>query len=326
MNKTGYEDLSQVQLHTLFSSGQWSFLSFEDRMNACQEVENRYAAENHVAPCTVVPRQMDGGTYGWQSGRIICLNESLVKDGCFSVTYTDENQLSQTSLVPVEAPNWNVLDTVYHEGTHGIQESLGMVPDTYVTCDTDRDLYRIQKIEKEAYAQGQNRTLQAIGEVERETGLSDPEKGNYVTYIRNDSFQSSLRDAELRYNDPDIENTLAQVIYDRDYGIIPKEPSESYQIINRLCDEQEKCLNAARDLGITTEADGLSPDGTITTDIAHGTYLDLSDGLSSDGSITFIANTSVDHAETINDGLYTNDSGNIYERSTEQGSENSMEQ
>ena len=41
---TRYDTLTQGQLNALFSSAQWAGLSFEERLDACQEVANRYAA------------------------------------------------------------------------------------------------------------------------------------------------------------------------------------------------------------------------------------------------------------------------------------------
>ena len=236
MRMTGYENLSQNQLHSLFSSETWSPLSFNERINACQEIENRYAIEHNVEPCNVTHQQMDGASYGWQSGQTICLNTSLVRDGCFNVTYRDENGVMQTAQIPAMAPSWNTLDTIYHEGTHGIQEATGNMPATYISPEMDCDLYRIQGIEKEAYAIGQSRTLDALNEVENSSGKLDVSRNDYFASVKNDSFQAALQDAAKHYNDPNIESTLQNVINDRENGVIPENPSESYQSISALCD------------------------------------------------------------------------------------------
>lgn len=236
MRITGYENLSQNQLHGLFSSETWSSLSFGDRINACQEVENRYATEHNVEPCNVTHQQMDGASYGWQSGQTICLNASLVRDGCFNVTYRDENGALQTTQIPAMAPSWNTLDTVYHEGTHGLQEATRNMPSTYISPDMDGDLYRIQGIEKEAYAIGQSRTLNALNEVENSSGRLDIARNDYFASVKNDSFQAALQDAARHYNDPNIDSTLQSVINDRENGVVPDNPSESYQSISSLCD------------------------------------------------------------------------------------------
>ena len=236
MKVTGYEGYTQTQLHTLFSTEKWEQLSFEDRINACQEVENRYASENGVAPCEIKCEQMNGASYGWQNGNTICLNTSLVRDGVFITSYTDQfGQKCQIETAAL-APSWNTLDTVYHEGTHGIQQATGRMPNTYISPSMDGDLYRIQGVEKEAYAVGQSRTLDAISEVENTTGKYDASRDDYFASVRNDSFQAALQDASNHYNDPDIENTLQNVISDREYGISQNNPSSSYQAINDLCD------------------------------------------------------------------------------------------
>ncbi len=236
MKMTGYETLSRVQLHSLFSSKNWHSLSFDERISACQEVENRYAVERGVAPCNITHKEMDGASYGWQSGNTICLNTSMVREGCFHVNYKDENGMSQTARIPVMAPSWNTLDTIYHEGTHGVQEATGRMPSTYISPGMDSDLYRIQMIEKEAYAVGQSRTLDALSEVEKASGELDPARNDYFASVKNDSFQAAFQDAARHYNDPSIDSTLQSVINDREDGIVPDNPSPSYQSINTLCD------------------------------------------------------------------------------------------
>lgn len=239
MIMTGYENFSLSQLHGLFSSEIWSSLNFDERINACQEIENRYAAEQNVEPCNVTHQQMDGASYGWQSGQTICLNTSLIRDGCFNVIYRDENGTLQTTQIPAMAPSWNTLETVYHEGTHGVQEATRNIPSTYISPDMDGDLYRIQGIEKEAYAIGQSRTLNALNDVENSSGKLDIARNEYFASIKSDSFQAALQDAVRHYNDPNIESTLQSVISDRENGIVPNNPSESYQSISSLCDNYE---------------------------------------------------------------------------------------
>ncbi len=228
---TKYSGYSLNQLHALFSTEQWNSLSFSDRLSACQEVENRYAAENNVEPCTVTFQPMEGKRYGWQNGDRITLNSHLLSDGQF-VTHGVQHE----ARVGVLAPGWNTLDTVYHEGTHGIQEKTGNMPDTYINPDMDQDLYRIQGIEKQAFAQGQLRTLEAMQTYEKESGKLDPDHDDYLASVRNDSFQSALADAAKHYNDPNIEKTVNDVIHDRDAGIVRENPSASYKAVNDLCD------------------------------------------------------------------------------------------
>ena len=233
---TRYDTLTQGQLNALFSSAQWAGLSFEERLDACQEVANRYAAEHDVEPCLITHHPMEGSAYGEQFGSTIRLNTYLVRDGQFCTHFTDENGNRVESRIDALAPSWNTLDTVYHEGTHGIQTQLGQIPGTYITPNMDWDLYRIQGIEKDAYAAGQSRTLQALSDYEQATGKFDPARLDYFTSARNDSFQTALSDAARHYNDPNIEQTLATVIQDREDNVVRSNTSASYQAIYDLCE------------------------------------------------------------------------------------------
>ena len=150
------------------------------------------------------------------------------------------------------APSWNTLDTVYHEGTHGVQTQLGQIPETYITPSMDWDLYRIQGIEKEAYAVGQSRTLQALSDYEQATGKFDPARLDYFTAARNDSFQTALSDAARHYNDPNIEQTLATVIQDREDNVVRSNTSASYQAIYDLCETYG--IHSSVDLSNSPEA------------------------------------------------------------------------
>lgn len=249
---TRYDTLTQEQLNALFSSAQWNGLSFAERLDACQEVANRYAAEHDVEPCLITHHPMEGSAYGEQFGSTIRLNTYLVRDGQFCTHFIDENGNRCEVRTNAMAPNWNTLDTVYHEGTHGIQTQLGQIPDTYITPNMDWDLYRIQGIEKEAYAAGQSRTLQALSNYEQSTGKFDAARTEYFASARNDSFQSALADAAQHYNDPNIEQTLATVIQDRENNVVRSNASESYQAIYALCDSYD--IHAAVDLSNTPEA------------------------------------------------------------------------
>ena len=250
--ETRYDTLTQGQLNALFSSAQWAGLSFAERLDACQEVANRYAAEHDVEPCLITHHPMEGSAYGEQFGSTIRLNTYLVRDGQFCTHFTDENGNRVESRIDALAPSWNTLDTVYHEGTHGIQEQLGQIPGTYITPNMDWELYRIQGIEKEAYAAGQSRTLQALADYEQATGKFDSARLDYFAAARNDSFQNALSDAARHYNDPNIEQTLAAVIQDREDNVVRSNASESYQAIYDLCETYG--IHSSADLSSSPEA------------------------------------------------------------------------
>lgn len=308
--ETRYDTLTQGQLNALFSSAQWAGLSFAERLDACQEVANRYAAEHDVEPCLITHHPMEGSAYGEQFGSTIRLNTYLVRDGQFCTHFTDENGNRVESRIDALAPSWNTLDTVYHEGTHGIQEQLGQIPGTYITPNMDWELYRIQGIEKEAYAAGQSRTLQALADYEQATGKFDSARLDYFAAARNDFFQNALSDAARHYNDPNIEQTLAAVIQDREDNVVRSNASESYQAIYDLCETYG--IHSSADLSsspeaVSTLAAGANPethaaappeetkaaseeapafaeDG-LATGAGEATGLSLADGLESDGTL-----------------------------------------
>lgn len=265
--ETRYGTYSQGQLHALFSTEQWNGLTLSERLDACQEVTNRYAAEYNVEPCLVTHQPMEGNAYGEQSGKSICLNTYLVRDGQFCATFTDQNGNTCERVTNALAPGWNILDTVYHEGTHGIQTELDTMPSTYLPPDSDWNLYRIQGVEKQAYAMGQSRTLQALSDYEKSTGKLDATRGEYLASVRNDAFQTALNDAAQHYNDPNIEQTLATVIQDRENNLFRSNASPSYQAIYQLCDTYN--LYSAADLSQHAQALDTLAAGTEPTPSAH---------------------------------------------------------
>lgn len=270
---TNYENYSQSQLTALFSSDTWKSLSFSQRLNACQEVENRYAAENNVHPCTITYRPMNGACYGWQNGNTICLNSYLLQDGQFCTNFKDSYGNVQSIRTDVLAPGWNTLDTVFHEGTHGMQEQSGRMPSTYISPEMDGDLYRIQGIEKEAYANGQMKTLEALSNYEKEVGHMDPERSEYIASVKADSFQAALIDASQNYNDSNIEQTLQTVINDRENGISRTNTSESYDAINNLCDDYG--IHSSADVSTASSTQTIQPDSENSE-----SEVQLDDGLS----------------------------------------------
>lgn len=287
---TNYENHSQSQLTALFSSDTWKSLTFSQRLNACQEVENRYAAENNVHPCTITYEPINGKEYGWQNGNIICLNSYLLQDGQFCTTFKDSNGNTQSVRTDVLAPGWNTLETVFHEGTHGIQEQSGRMPSTYISPEMDRDLYRIQGIEKEAYANGQMRTLEALSNYEKEVGHMDSNHGDYIDSVKADSFQAALIDASQNYNDPNIEQTLQTVINDRENGISRANTSESYDAINNLCDNYG--IHSAVDISTANNTQNIQPNSENPE-----VEIQLDDRLSN-------TNHDIDIAHQLNDGLF----------------------
>ncbi len=228
------EKLTQAQLHSLFAPSTWQGLSIHTRRDICQEVANRYASAHGTAPCRVTMAPMEGATYGYHQGGIITLNQYILGSGKFLTRDLDSQGIPCYREHDAPGGSWQVLETVYHEANHGLQDAQGRDPFTYVEPETDYDLYRIQPCEAEAFAEGQSRTLEAI----QESGVRDSDTSAYIQTVKANNYYSHLEEARENYRDPDIENTLAQVIRDRDTGSLPQVQSDSYRQLDALLDSQ----------------------------------------------------------------------------------------
>ena len=233
---TRYSDAPLSRLHSTFSSAQWHSLSIPARLDACQEVANRCAAEQGKEVPVLTCENMSGSTYGWTSGHTICLNSNLLLSGQFVGEFTDQQGNSHEHTVSVPADNWQILDTIYHETDHYLRSDTCY----YIEPGADRDLYRMQNDEKPAYAAGSSRTLAASAQYEKETKLTDANREAYFEYVRSDTFQNALINASIHYNGPNIDQTLNDVIRDRTNGVTQKEPSPGYQAINDVLNDYEQ--------------------------------------------------------------------------------------
>ena len=304
---TRYAELGDTQLLGLFSTDQWGKLSFSEKLDACQEVENRYAAAHNCEPCTVRAEPMTGATFGYQNNHSICLNEGVVRDGVFLTEDVDEN--GATVLVPVDvrASNWQTLETVFHEGTHGIQESRGQMPGTYFDPESDYDIYRIQPCEKEAFQAGQENTLRAMAVVQAAEGKQDQNAADYLAAVKAASYEASLEAAARNYGDENIDVTLGALIQHREYGLTLQNPSESYKALGELLDRQDRQLVEAQN-----EADRVEGEHRLQQDALKAEALEA--GTVRGGS----------HGAEVDDGLGSalgERSGSLTQGGTAQGSE-----
>lgn len=296
---TIYSSLDPTTLRSLFSSERWNGLSGEQKLDACQEVENRLAAERGTEPREVKCSEIEGCTYGYQYGDTIELNSRLLNDGIFQVTYKDFNGDIQTRTVSVDSPSWEVFDTVNHEDMHGYWEDLGIMPETYIQFDSDSNLYRIQGCEKSAFEAGERNTLAAIREVESALGIKDPDAQTYIEKHSESSFQESLDNAKLLYNDNDIENTLNTFITNNDLGISPTNPSPSYEAIDDLYYQQcmDNFVNSEHSVSeesanlTTAEAFETIADGSeVLNNISFSESSNYFSELGEDGAVIYTAN------------------------------------
>ena len=101
---------SQEELLGCFRSEQWAHLKRNDRLAVAQELENRNAAEQGRAPCTVKDLKAKGkyGCYDSQSNTIWINPRDVV--------YSEKGVRMRNS-------GYQVLDCVYHEGEHAHQEN-----------------------------------------------------------------------------------------------------------------------------------------------------------------------------------------------------------
>ncbi len=240
-NRQAQLQAERYEIEAKFASVNWNRndFSLSDKMEICRALEENYAAENSVAPCQVTLEYMDGSTFGYQCNGIITLNAYVVEEGTFHTLIRDENGQIMTDesgapiekIIPVKGANWATMETVYHEGTHGIQEAQGCLASTYINSQEDYALYRVQKCEREAFATGQLRTLEAIQNYQKHSGNRDVEAISYARSVQANSYQKYHDDAATRYQDTNIERTLDQYISDHDNGVVPETPSESYSAI-----------------------------------------------------------------------------------------------
>ena len=239
-HETSLSHLSDFELNSLFREAAWTSpnMTPADRQQACQELENRLAAERGEQPREVVLTPMNGSTYGVQSGNCIYLNASLVEN--HTLTAMDDNG-NVLGTYRVDAPGWQLYDTVCHEDEHGAQYDRGQFQTglSYIECESDYSIYRISPDEMNAFNAGQQRTISAINEQIQARGTIDPDMKAYIDDMLEQSATSALEEARARYNDPNIDKTLAEFVYNQEHGIVPENPSPSYQQLMALKDEQD---------------------------------------------------------------------------------------
>lgn len=282
------QSMPESHFSSLFHSANWARLTNDTKLAMCQELENRLAAADNVAPRNVAPEQMQGACYGYQQGSKIAVNVDMLNDGVFRTSYVDEQGNRVTTEHAVQAASWNVYDTIVHEHTHGVSLDRGMAPYTYFDSDTDHDLYRIQNEERLAYDAGNKATLEAISRAEAVLGRPEPEKAAYLESINAENYAQCLENAKAAYNDPTIDKTLAQFISNQDQGIIPENRSESYMRLQTAYQEQ-----IDRQIQTTMEWDKTN---TVTTEPAIGNdHLSPSATAENDGAALTAGTGTVDH-------------------------------
>lgn len=183
-------------------------------------------------------REMDGATYGYQYGDRIFVNSNLIENGCFVTLDEDGEILGEYTI---DAPGWNVYDTICHEDEHGAQMDRGefQTRASYIESKSDYNLYRIQPDEARAFEAGQARTLGAIDRQINYWHSVDPDMRLYMDDVRDNQYNTSLEAAMRDYADENIENTMRQFVYDKEHRIQRQAPTFSYQSMDELVRNQQ---------------------------------------------------------------------------------------
>ena len=256
---TRFSSLSDIEIKTLFSSVCWfrPEMDYQARLEACQELENRLAAEDRTVPRLVVGEDMDGATFGCQQGTLIRMNSNVLEDGKFRTSYTGAQGERLTQEMEVQAPSWSVYDTICHEHQHCVQEDLGFSQGpAYISAESDYALYRIQPDERDAFAMGERRTCQALGEVGDYFGYPDPAQGDYLASVAEDDYDRALAHAKLAYGDDNIQQAVDNVIRDYGGGVRREYETPGEKGVARVLDEQERSYGSsmAQDVAVGQDA------------------------------------------------------------------------
>ncbi|MDR0918188.1 MAG: hypothetical protein LBM93_02910 [Oscillospiraceae bacterium] len=224
---TRYNELSNQEVNELYRSETWSELSRNERLDALQELENRSSEELGIEPCEVRLEHMEGATYGGYNDGVIYLNENLVENGEFSVTFED----GTTQSFKQEDVNAQLMDTIHHENYHSYQDNAihGMIEhdntaeveqwranwaqENYIDGNDPEHCYRLQSLEKTAFEHGEANTTQAFDEIQTKYG-EDAGYQSYLENINEYSYENELEQAKSITGDENIEQTVNQRIMD----------------------------------------------------------------------------------------------------------------
>lgn len=216
---------SSEELCKAFAGNYWNNLDTDLRAELLREVEIRLAAERNSEPREIEFKDLEGFTLGYQSGDTIVINRNLVEIGAFrtEVLNKETNEVT-TRYDMAEAVNWNLLATVFHEDTHGVQEDEGRGQSvrSYIEADSDYLLYRLGPDEREAFDNGQGRTAEVINYL-RTNGIvsddEDPSMQNFMNEVMQQSTKVYEERAIQEYSDPDVIKHIDQWVNEEEQGL-----------------------------------------------------------------------------------------------------------
>ena len=256
MNHTIYSNYSDLQLYSLFRAENWHSPNMDEfqRQQALQELVDRDSMKNGIASVPVEVSDQVGSFGVYRPGsNSIGFNEGYVNRGYYEYNRTG---------MPVAAPNLRVMSTAFHENTHSFQRQSEANPDLYADNPqmardvaanqygynyipsrgeyTDYNLYRIQVLEREAFRIGAEKTAAAMKSLEPYYGKPDPNMAQFEGLAER-QYQESLRNAQLRYNDPNIQQTLQRAMNDNAFQNreIPKDLQSSYYEVRAMIAKNE---------------------------------------------------------------------------------------
>ena len=240
MAATRYQYLNDTQLHYHFVSYNWRSHTYEERYELCQELENRLAAQRGTQPRELVPEDMKGQAFGAQWHDKLYVNENILRNNQFVTEVKDPNtkQVTGVRFEDVDAPGWQMMDTIVHEDTHGMDEDNGEIQGpSYIAPKENYNLYRIQRSEKKAYETAEDYTLDAISNLET-AGITDSEAEDYRRMTG--QYDYYLEEAKFEFNDEHIDETLDQVIDEIETGQMVEESERgaAYDQIYNVYDQQ----------------------------------------------------------------------------------------
>ena len=215
-----------------FAPENWSKMSVSDRYETIRALEYSFAAEQGREPKDIGFLPMEGSCYGYWSeaqDRIV-LNNSLVTEGCFTYKGISSGEMADAPI--------QIYDTVAHEGYHAYQsyaishpevhadqEQLrqwslndsgkfidGHYESNYYAFDNDRDKYRIQPLERDAYNYGEAKTREAFDAIEKKYG---PVEGyaEYKNTCQLNSYENALTSAQAQ--DPQVLQNMENEMQER---------------------------------------------------------------------------------------------------------------
>jgi hypothetical protein len=233
VNETRYSHLTDNEVNDLYRSDVWNNLPYDAKMDALQELENRAAENVGNSPCQVNAEYMEGSMFGGYDPRTgdITINKHLIESGNF-VTHHDDGTVSERS---VRGLNAELVDTVNHENYHAYQNEVisgSLQHDNaaeaelwkandllYIDPDDPSDTYRIQALERSAFAHGEAETRKAFQEMETRYGVEDAGFKEYQESLQAHSYEKAVATAQNSTGISNIEQALDQQMLDAYHAV-----------------------------------------------------------------------------------------------------------